>query len=265
MSDEVNKLIENSGIITHHKVIELLRTKEWNVLISPYYYDNISNSIREIDVIAEKQFSSSGFDSNHVATVQLFIECKYINKEIVFWFDDKNLDSAALKVEKDTGLEVLHNRYQADALPETFHYLSSSKVAKIYSNNSNREDVIYKAMSQCLNSKIYYDQWFDKVISPKTRTPRSGSEHFIQKLPIIICENFSNLIEVTFENGGYSHTQINDHFQLELNYVYLDKEKITAKQDYFLIDVLNFDKLDVFLDELEKEIKGALTAHSFKR
>ena len=47
---KIKKLIEDSGIITHKKVIDVLRKQGWKLLISPYYYDNISNAVREIDI-----------------------------------------------------------------------------------------------------------------------------------------------------------------------------------------------------------------------
>src|SRR3989344_2842552 len=107
----INKLIESSGILTHKKVIDILREQGWKLLISPYYYDNISNTVREIDIIAEKQFSSfSSYSRNSSVqvNVQLFIECKYIKQEIVLWFDNKDIDRAVLKMEKNSGLMILH-------------------------------------------------------------------------------------------------------------------------------------------------------------
>lgn len=54
---KIKKLIEDSGIITHKKVIDVLREQGWKLLISLYYYDNISNAVREIDIIAKNGVS----------------------------------------------------------------------------------------------------------------------------------------------------------------------------------------------------------------
>lgn len=257
--EKIKKLVENSGIITHHKVINSLRKKDWDVLISPYYYDNISNRISEIDVIAEKQFNScpNGFSPSVQINVQLFLECKYIKQEILFWFDSKDKDSAASKIENDTGLTILHNRMSADILPEKFHYLKSDKVAKLFSSNANRDDIIYKAMSQSLNAKIYYDQWLNKPII-KEFVSSDKNKTKILKYPIIVCDNFGKLIEIELHGDKYEHKEIKDHFQLELNYTYLDKSRTRAKTDYFLIDIVDFNYIDSFLNEMEKEANALI-------
>ncbi len=264
---QVNKLIEDSGIITHYKVIDALRKNDWNLLISPYYYDNIANTIKEIDIVAEKSFGSvdGQFDESAVQiNVQLFLECKYIKQEIVFWFDDIDKDQAVSKLESETGLDILYGKPGADITPEKFHYLSNEKVAKLFSTNTNREDIIYKAMSQCLHAKIYYDQWFNKPIYKQFKNP-ARTKTKILKYPVIICDNFNQLKEINFE-GDYKHgyKDIKDYFQLELNYTYLDRDRTSARQDYFLIDVVDFNHLEEFLGGLEKEVKSLLDPYYYK-
>lgn len=266
--EKVKKLIEDSGIITHYKVIDILRKKDWNLSISPYYYDNIANTIKEIDLVAEKPFSSyERFDQSSVQiNVQLFIECKYIKQEIIFWFDLIDKDKAVSKIEQETGLEISYGAKRwADIGPEKFHYLNNEKVAKLFSTNTNKEDVIYKALSQCLHAKIYYDQWFDKPIYKQFREgPRVTTS--ILKYPVIICDNFSKLKEVKFSNdNGHEQKDIQNYFQLEIDYTYLDRQRITAKTDYFLIDVVNINHLSTFLDGLEIEMKSLINAYTSKK
>lgn len=266
--EKINKLIEDSGIVTHKKVIDILRDQGWKLLISPYYYDNISNTVREIDIIAEKQFNSFSDprSSSVQVNVQLFIECKYIKQEIVLWFDDKDIDKAVSKMEKNSNLEILHKRHGADITMDKFHYLTNDKVAKLFSANTNKEDVIYKAVTQCLNAQIYYDQWYDNPIhfafsnNQKTATK-------ILKYPIIICDNFSNLIRIDFSKAGdkgYETKVISDSFQIETNYIFLDKDK-KAKTEYFLIDMLNISDVNGFLDDMKKEIDSVISAEDAKR
>lgn len=257
------KLIEESGMITHHKVIETLRNQGWSVLIAPYYYDNIANSIREIDVVAEKQFNSSsrGIESSVQVNVQLFIECKYIKQEIVFWFDEKDVTGALAKLERDTDLRILHEnngRYQGDILHDKFHYLSNEKVAKLFSTNANKEDVVYKAMTQCLNSKIYYEQWFNKPIS--LGFSEWTKDTSIVRYPLVICDNFDNFLRVDFTNGEYSYEKMKDHFQLEINYTYLDRLKTQTIAETFLIDIVDFKNMTSFLTTLENEVQSIKSA-----
>lgn len=259
----VDKLIDDSGIITHYKVIDKLKESGWSVLISPYYYDNIANSIREIDIVAEKQFNSStSLNSSVQINVQLFIECKYIKQEIVFWFDDKDIDGAVLKLERDTGLTILHNKSSADIQPEKFHYLGNKEVARLFSTNTNKEDVVYKAITQCLNSKIYYDQWFHRPIN--FEFIKSGKVNTkILKYPVVICNNFDKLLKINFVGDKYEYENIKGPFQVEINYTYLDKTKTQAIAENFWIDVVNFDNLDNFLKIVEQEIKAVMEAKIF--
>ncbi|PIR66900.1 MAG: hypothetical protein COU51_01430 [Parcubacteria group bacterium CG10_big_fil_rev_8_21_14_0_10_36_14] len=265
--EKINNLIDNSGIITHKKAIDILRAQGWKLSISPYYYDNIANSVREIDIIAEKPFySASPYDSSVQINVQLFIECKYIEQEIVFWFDDKDMDKAVSRMEKNSGLEILHKKHGADIGMDKFHYLTSDKVAKLFSSNLNKEDIVYKAITQCLNAQIYYDQWYDNPIHWSfPRNPQTITK--ILKYPIVICDNFSNLIKVDFDENdskNYKTNVINSHFQVETNYIFLDKNQ-KANSEYFLIDFLNIDDINSFLDVIKNEVDSVISAEDSKR
>jgi hypothetical protein len=56
--DKVKAIIAQSGNTFHCNVLKYLQDKGWNVLISPYYNDNVSSKPREIDLIAEKAFDA---------------------------------------------------------------------------------------------------------------------------------------------------------------------------------------------------------------
>ena len=257
--DSIKKLIEDSGLITHHKVIGLLRENGWGVLISPYYYDNISNTVKEVDVIAEKAFYSESIPRNSSVqiNVQLFIECKYIKQEIIFWFDARNKDKAAERLERDTGLEILYNRSGADIAPDKFHYVSDDKVAKLFSTNTNREDVIFKAITQVLNAKLYYDQNLNKPLFFEFADNKT-SVTLILKYPVIVAENYDKFLKVEFDGSNYHYDKMGQRFQLEINYAYLNKDKSSAINDDFLIDVMDYNELKDYLSTLEKEINAVM-------
>lgn len=265
---KIKKLIEDSGIITHKKVIDILRNQGWKLLISPYYYDNIANAVREIDIIAEKQFTSvdNWSQSSVQVNVQLFIECKYIKQEIVFWFDNKDIDGAVSKMEKNSGLEILHKRYGADITTDKFHYLANNKVAKLFSTNANKDDVVYRAITQCLNAQIYYDQWHNCPIHFGFHEHKEVATQLL-KFPMIICDNFNNLIKIDFDEkdkNGYTANEIGDSFQIETNYIFLDKNK-KSETEYFLIDILNLNDIESFLQKVETETKAIISAKGFKQ
>ena len=250
-----NKLIEESGMITHVKTLSILRKNGWSVLVSPYYYDSISDSIRECDLIAEKQFElKDPFNSSVQVNIRLFVECKYIKQEVVFWFDKIDREKAISNFEKETGL-TLAIRYSGDILPEKVHYLSQDLVAKLFSTNSNREDVVYKAMNQCLHSQINYRRTGMKPIFNEFIKNPGASSHIVQ-YPVIVCENFENLIRVNFDEDSKITTEkLANHFVLETNY----------GEDYFLIDIVDLNYLEIFLGDFKTEAKELINSYAFRQ
>ncbi|NQU77716.1 hypothetical protein HQ544_03390 [Candidatus Falkowbacteria bacterium] len=244
MDSKVENLIQKSGMITHHKVVNVLRGRKWDVLVSPYYYDNTSDKTKEIDVVAEKLFPVAG--NEKYISIQLFIECKYIDKEVVFWFDDKDMKKAVEKVENDFNLELVGEglRMAGDATTDPFHYLTDEKVAKLFSTNTNKEDVIYKALSQSLNAMIHYERLnIGSIMDDKKSLYR------IIRQPIIVCDNFDNLLEVNLEHVNLPALKIDKNFQIEVNYIY-QKDR---RSEYSLIDVIDIKSLNSFLEHLEEE------------
>lgn len=257
MSEEdkkINKLIEESGMITHFKTTSVLRKSNWEALVSPYYHDSISDSIRETDLVAEKRFNSAdSWNSSVQLNVQFFIECKYIKQEIVFWFDEIDKKKMISSLEGETGLKVAYQS-SGDISSTDFHYFRKNSVAKLFSTNSNKEDVMYKAMNQCLHSQINYRREGKKPIFNKFTDHKEVFSSTIQ-YPVIICDNFDNLLEVKFaENGKFSVEKLKNHFILETNY----------RNDYFLIDVVDFNYLETFLKEFETEAQLLVRAYGLK-
>ncbi|MDP2736220.1 MAG: hypothetical protein Q8O59_00330 [bacterium] len=256
-SKKINMLVEESGMITHFNATNILRQKGWSVLVSPYYHDSISDSIRETDLIAEKFFYSADMPrhSSVQINIQLFLECKYIKQEIVFWFDKIDKVRALSSLKKETGLTITYGGSGGgDILLDEFHYFNRDIVAKLFSTNSNKEDVIYKAMNQCLHSQIYYRQKGKRPIANDFSEDARVFTKIIQ-YPVIVCDNFKNLFEVNFnKNSGFASKKLSDHLILETNY----------REDYFLIDIVDINYLETFLINFEKEAQSLVKAYSFK-
>ena len=251
---KLNILVEESGIITHFKATSILRKNNWPVLISPYYHDLISDSVRETDLIAEKQFNSDQRGPSVQVNIQFFMECKYIKQEVVFWFDKVDKEKAISSIEKETGL-IMAYKTSGDITPEKFHYFNDDSVAKLFSTNSNKEDIIYKAMNQSLHSQINYRRTGKKpILNPFNG--RIGVLDKIVQYPVIVCENFDNILEVSFnEKGEYATKKLKNHFILETNY----------REDHFLIDIIDINHLEIFLKAFEDEAKSLVTAYAFKK
>lgn len=241
----VDKIIERSGNGFHSRVVSLLRESGWVVLVSPYYSDNFTDKPREIDIIAEKRFDVSNFIDGWLGTVnvRLFIECKYINGDTVFWFDAKDKARAVERILRDTGLEDSKINQDADK----HHYFADVPVAKLFSSEkSSNEDneVISKAINQNLNATVYYRNRTDlKLAVP----PRGYIDKVLKYIsyPLIVVSSFDRFFSTNMGGDG-KIVGIEEPFQLEVNYAYLDRER-NGHSEFFLIDVLSLDKLIEFL------------------
>jgi hypothetical protein len=247
--EEITSLVNESGNNFHCKVTNYLKSKHWHTLISPYYMDGSTNKAREIDIIAEKMWSYEDtfegvYGSMHI---KLFIECKYIPQPNVFWFGSKD------KVAAEKWLVTNTPFTERNIFTEKHHYLAEcNKVAKLFSSkNSPKEEnePIYKALNQSLNAMVNLRHRGSILPDKMIRNTRELATF---ELPVILCNNFEKFYRVEIDSE-VTPDVIDENFQLEVNYAYIDLNKKNVN-DYFLIDIVSFDKLDAFLDSLDNDI-----------
>ena len=274
-NQKVEKLIESSGLLTHHKTIQVLKESGWSVLISPYYHDTLTGKSREIDIIAEKRFTagSRAWNDEVEVVAQLFIECKFIKDEAIFWFDSKDEKGIADKIANELGWNISkngsiintnysHSRQTFDC--RELHYFKNDRVVKIFSSSGTGDkDVFYKGIDQCLGSLISHEQDGRNIIF-KQKYEITNKK--IIRFPIISCGNYQNIFSVEIDNDGKpNHSQIkDDNTQMEINYSYLNKAGAALKT-LFIIDVVNLDKLADFLLEIEKDANSMASTFNFTR
>ncbi len=247
---EITAIVNESGNSFHCKVANFLKEKGWHILVSPYYMDNATSKPREIDLIAEKSWIRKGdqFSGRKYGAIiiKLFIECKYIPQANVFWFSDKDVASAREWVLANTPLP------KDNIYTEKHHYLATNpKVAKLFAsrNKPNVEsEVIYKALNQSLNAMVY--------LRRRPSIDRNISEEEIPilaivEMPVILCNSFADFHGVDMEQPGEPKL-VENNFQLEVNYAYLDNQQ-NSRMEYFLIDIVDFNKLDLFLAVLDED------------
>lgn len=240
-NDLVQEIIDKSGNKFHSDFVALLRGMGWTVQISPFYTDSLTDKPREIDIVAEKEFDVNDyyFPQNpvgHIA-VRLIIECKYIPKNTVFWFDKKDMERAEKRIRAlfpfEEGLSLKHR------------YLKNENVAKLFSSTSDKQyenEPFFKALSQCLNAFIAFGH--DEHIISQKNLNRLGTISY----PLVLCKSFKNFYKV--EMGQSNYKEIQDNFQFEVNYAYLDSNKRSVNE-YFLIDVVNYEDFDEYIKEIE--------------
>lgn len=253
--DEIKKIILSSGNSFHSKIVNLLRTEDWSVLVSPYYSDNFTDKPREIDILTEKLFDIQEHSTWYgTLTVRLFIECKYITGKTVFWFDKKDRERAILRIKKDSGLDGP----ESNTAIERHHYFLDNPVAKLFTSEtrkSEENEPINKAINQNLNATIYYRNKNDlKIVKiPKGRVDKNLK---VIPYPIIVVNSFDNFYRVSMDNEEEIE-QITEPFQLEVNYAYKDNNVFIEdhrgdyRNEYFLIDVVSLEQLPNFLKSIE--------------
>lgn len=245
----VEEIMEKSGNGFHVRVVNLLREQKWAVLVSPYYSDNFTDKPREIDIIAERKFDVNEFIGGWLGTlnVRLFIECKYITGDTVFWFDDKDKARATERIMADTGMEHPDHNINIQEL----HYFDSAPVAKLFSSEKSRgedNELMNKAINQNLNALVYYRHRTDLI--PDDQHKRNKVLRRVS-YPIIVVNSFEHFFRTSMADNTGKVEPITEPFQLEVNYAYVDRER-TGRNEYFLIDVVSIDKLPEFLAMLEK-------------
>lgn len=246
---KVNEIMEKSGNGFHSRVVKLLREQKWIVLVSPYYSDNFTDKPREIDIVAERKFDINEFIGGWLGTldIRLFIECKYITGDTVFWFDSKDKNRAIERMMSDTGMEHPDRNINIRKL----HYFSDMPVAKLFSSEKSRgedNELMNKAVNQSLNALVYYRHRGGLI----PENPRIRNRTLRQvPYPLIVVNSFEHFFSTSMDDDTGKVEPITEPFQLEVNYAYVDKDR-NSHNEYFLIDVVSIDKMEEFLSMLEK-------------
>ena len=100
------EFVKKSGNNFHYEVYKYFKGMGWEVLVSPYYLDGVTDKPREIDLVVQKSRESRRLDNQlSMTTIRLFIECKYINDPTVFWFDRKDNDKTLRSLDERMAME----------------------------------------------------------------------------------------------------------------------------------------------------------------
>ena len=250
--DEVNKLVKNSGNNFHAKVARWFSENGWHVLVSPYYMDQTQNKAREIDLIAEKSWPVYNVFQQLVdyVAVRLFIECKFVLSHSVFWFAEKDYESA-----KKLVCTYGHFR-ENNVYTMKHHYLSQcSKVAKLFTTNKSNapeNDPFYKALNQALNAMV--SMGGPPVLTPVLKNSKKGPRVLLE-FPVVACSSFDKLYSLDFFTDSQPE-MIKDNFQLEVRYAYIDRRN-NQRDDYFLLDFVEFSQLEKLAEAIDEDAKVA--------
>lgn len=243
MDKKIEEKIKNSGNNFHFQVCDYMKTKEWDVEIGNYYTDFESNKSREIDIVATKKQKIS----NEILYINLFVECKYCTDDIVFWFDEKNIDKTKKIIKEDFIFSEQFDDLNSGSLSnkdllnysdgdrktnDRHHYVLKDYAVKLFTDGSNK--LIYNSLNQVLNSLIFFTEY-------------DGKNGYEINFPIILVNSFDK-----FYNQKGESLKDMSNFEIEVNYSYIPRNKIPKKK-FFIIDIVNFEKIEDYLLLLEKD------------
>lgn len=228
--EEILEIAKKDGNQLNFKVADLLTSREWKADTSCHYADLITGKKRELDVMAVKKIPRTEL------VVKLFIECKYLGKNTVFTFMDKDANRAE-ELAMDNNIlrdkDPINLRNSSQLPIKEHHYLTGSRVAKAW-QTKDQKDYIHEAVDGVLHSLIYYTSHFN-------------DDFYTITLPIVVLNSFNFVYKI--EDG--KPIRINENFILERDYSYPFKSNGKHKRQFFFIDVVDFTKLNEFLDILD--------------
>ena len=250
MSITPQEVIEKSGNSFHIKVADYIEQQWWTVEISPYYTDFVTNTPREVDIIAYKVINIIPYGTHRneafEVRVQLFIECKFIKSDdiIIAWTQPINQDRIEKYLSQERIMKPLAWKYTEDYQITTeakkiHHYFQYQSVAKLF-GNSSQHDPMFQWINQVLHSLIYFE-----------KNPVSWICEYTYSYPIILVNSFNNFYKKTKEEDV---EKITGNFLFSTSYSYREKE-VTKNRDFF-IDIIDFKNwLDTFLQKANNELQ----------
>lgn len=243
---DAQDLVTTHGNVFHCKVINAFRDKGWAVTVSPYYVDPATDKARELDLIAEKDYPvevnsiqlSKG--RRRSIRVRLFVECKYVEKTSVFWFDYG--DTLRTK-----DLLISETKFDDSTYTHGHHYLKQcSSVAKLFATEKSGEnDPIYRALSQCLHGYLHTK---DRAV------PDPSVVSHVLPYPVVIFSAFSSFYRVGLTGSSDPRSIDDHHFLLEADYAYVDSSG-QHRNRCFLVDFVDFKSLDTYSTCLEDDAR----------
>lgn len=250
IDEKIYDLIKKSGNSFHATVARWFSDNDWHVVVSPYYMDQTQNKAREIDLVAEKLWPVDKSGPQDYVAVRLFIECKFVASPSVFWFAEKDRKSAQELV------CVASSPFRANNIDiQEHHYLAqSSKVAKLFATDARKapeNEPFYKALNQVLNAMVSMRK--KPISTPAVKKFRS--QQAVLEFPVVVCSSFDQIYSVDFYTGSQPKP-IEDNFQLEVRYAYIDRNN-KQRDDYFLLDFVEFNQLGQFAAAIDRNAKIA--------
>lgn len=247
MDTRIKDNIKTSGNNLHLDVANKLRELDWEVTISPYYLDDTSEKAREIDIVATKPMVySKGMNTNlqqEEFYAKLFIECKYIDSDVIFWKDQ--ISDVNIKHATQYAINISQIGGKLDQINEKFHYSKFQKdkcISKLFTNipkpQKSTEDVIYQSFNQSLKSLIHF------------RSVNLSSKTIYY--PVVIYKLREGSLLLTYDKSIDETKEVKNQ-SLEVFYTFKANDG-NAVSKFFIVDFVDFSKLENYINTINVDM-----------
>ncbi len=128
-------------------------------------------------------------------------------------------------------------------------------MAKLFATSTSKapeNEPFYKALNQALNAMV---SMRGQPVSIPTINNYQITPQLVIEFPIVVCNSFKQLYSVDFDAES-EPKPIAVNFQLEVRYAYVDRRS-NQRDDYFLLDFVEFDQLENFAKAIDEDAKVA--------
>lgn len=247
MDKQLKNLILKSGNNLHTEVAQLLKDidPKWNVEISTYYHDDITDKPREIDIIASKNIRINFSNKNFDFKIFLFIECKYLISNVAFRMRENSvISSREAIINQGFSVDIL----EKTNLANSHHYVSREKIGKLYDTEENKE--IFNALTCTAKSLMFF----------KEHRNETGIFY-----PLVIYDGIPGIYEI--EDNELSELDSltpKESSIFHINYSYRSTVNDRLENQSFCIDFIRKNKLKEFIEMIEKnEVSQIIGLNSF--
>ncbi len=263
MDPKLKNIIKESGNNLHLEVADSLKSWGWNVDLSAYYCDDITDKPREIDILAKKEvcvYNDEKCPDKCTFLFCLLIECKYFKNEIAFRSIENNLD--------ESRAAILNQSFNIDTV-EVFekdipkgkqlnhHYFAEKTIAKLYDTFKNdkerTQDKVFQAITQPIKSLIFFKaRLFHRTVFyplvvysgiPGFYVIKNRKNDLNKLKPI---ENIIFGIKYSYKANKFGHIRSDDFY---INFIHQNKLKRHLK----MIEDEEIEEIRIYLGEKFKE------------
>lgn len=244
MKEKLKKIINESGNNLTIETVSILEKIGWGIELSSYYYDDITNKPREIDLIATKDIiiRDTFNESINDFKIFLFIECKNFKDELAFRVREnrKQDGKEAIIAEGIKTIDGWDKEFlEQEGLFRGHHYLQKEFIGKLYDSSKDDQNEIFNAITQSLKSLIFF----------KERRQESGIYY-----PVVVFSGIDGIYEIKNNDiGELDNLEKKEHSIFSLNYSYRSVVDGVLKTQQFYIDFLHKNKLESHITTILKE------------